>query len=194
MFTRVIERLTGAVNCCPWQGHAYGMNQGESLRHPTRRTPYLYTPEERRRRDSTKWTLVQGILAPLQFLVFLISAGLVLHYLAAGTGFEIATISVLVKTALLLTIMVTGAVWEKKVFGQYLFARAFFWEDVFSMLVVALHATYVTLLITGWASPRAQMLIALAAYAAYLINATQFVMKLRAARLEAPQSSLGHIA
>ncbi len=194
MFTRVVERLTGAVNCCPWQGHAYGMNQGDSQAHQARRTLYLYTPEERRRRDSTKWTLVQGILAPVQFMVFLISAGLVLHYLVVGTGFEVATISVLIKTMLLMTIMVTGAVWEKKVFGQYLFARAFFWEDVFSMLVIALHATYVTMLVTGWALPRAQMLIALAAYAAYLINATQFVMKLRAARLEAPQSSLGHIA
>ena len=30
------------------------------------------------------------------------------------------------------TIMVTGAIWEKVVFGQYLFAPAFFWEDVFS--------------------------------------------------------------
>ena len=33
----------------------------------------LYTAEERVRRDSTPWTLVQGILAPVQFLVFLVS-------------------------------------------------------------------------------------------------------------------------
>ncbi len=194
MFTRVVERLTSTVNCCPWQGHAYGMNQGMTRSTPARRTLYLYSPEERRRRDSTKWTLVQAILAPVQFLVFLISAALVLHYLLFGSFLLAATVSVLIKTALLLTIMVTGAIWEKAVFGQYLFARAFFWEDVFSMLVIALHATYVTLLITGWADPRAQMLVALAAYAAYAINATQFLMKLRAARLEAPQPGLGHIA
>ena len=36
------------------------------------RTP-LYTAEERRRRDASRWTLVQGVLAPLQFLVFLAS-------------------------------------------------------------------------------------------------------------------------
>ena len=38
--------------------------------------------------------------------------------------------------------MVTGAIWEKVVFGRYLFAPAFFWEDVFSMLVLALHTAY----------------------------------------------------
>ena len=38
----------------------------------------LYTPEERRRRDQSPWTLVQGILAPLQFLVFLVSLALAL--------------------------------------------------------------------------------------------------------------------
>ncbi len=194
MFTRVVERLTSTVNCCPWQGHGYGMTQNNAPSNQARRTPYLYSPEERRRRDSTKWTLVQGILAPVQFLVFLISAALVLHYLVVGSFLLAATVSVLIKTALLLTIMVTGAIWEKAVFGQYLFARAFFWEDVFSILVIALHATYVTLLITGWAGPRVQMLVALAAYAAYMINATQFLMKLRAARLEATHPGLGHIA
>jgi len=35
---------------------------------PRRRAP-LYTPAERWRRDATVWTLVQGVLAPLQFLV-----------------------------------------------------------------------------------------------------------------------------
>ena len=36
-------------------------------------SPALYTEAERRRRDSSPWTLVQGILAPIQFLVFLIA-------------------------------------------------------------------------------------------------------------------------
>ncbi|MEM9170863.1 MAG: 2-vinyl bacteriochlorophyllide hydratase, partial [Pseudomonadota bacterium] len=47
----------------------------------------LYTDEQRRRRDETVWTLVQAVLAPLQFLVFLISLGLVLRYLATGDGY-----------------------------------------------------------------------------------------------------------
>ena len=51
----------------------------------------LYTAEEKRRRDATPWTLVQGVLAPLQFLVFLISLGLVARYLATGEGLWVLT-------------------------------------------------------------------------------------------------------
>ena len=143
----------------------------------------LYTPAERERRDNSVWTLVQGVLAPLQFLVFLVSLYLVLRYLVTGAGETAATISIVVKTLIRYTIMITGSIWEKVVFGKYLFARAFFWEDVFSMLVLALHTAYLAALLTGFLDVRAQMLLALAAYAAYVINATQFLLKLRAARL-----------
>ncbi|NEV64231.1 2-vinyl bacteriochlorophyllide hydratase [Thiorhodococcus minor] len=144
----------------------------------------LYTPDERRRRDESPWTLVQGVLAPLQFVVFLVSLYFVLRYLTTGEGAVIATISIVVKTLVLYTIMITGAIWEKVVFGRYLFAPAFFWEDVFSMLVLALHTAYLAALFTGFVDTRGQMLIALAAYATYVINAGQFLIKLRMARLE----------
>lgn len=144
----------------------------------------LYTPEQRRRRDASGWTLVQGLLAPLQFLVFLVSLGLVVRYLATGVGHDAATVSVVVKTLTLYTIMVTGCLWEKAVYGVYLFAPAFYWEDLFSMLVLALHTAYLVALATGALDARQQMLLALAAYAAYVVNATQFVLKLRAARLQ----------
>ena len=145
----------------------------------------LYSDAERARRDATKWTLVQGLLAPFQFVVFLISLGLVLRYLATGAGYEIATMSIVVKTAVLLLIMVTGAIWEKVVFGQYLFAPAFFWEDVFSFAVISLHLLYIFALFTGALGAVELMYLALAAYAAYVINAGQFVWKLRLARLDA---------
>lgn len=145
----------------------------------------LYSPEQRARRDATVWTLVQGILAPLQFLVFLISLALVVRFLLTGQGQEAATVSIVVKTFVLYTIMITGAIWEKVVFGVYLFADSFFWEDVFSMAVIALHTAYLAALLTQAIDTRGQMMIALAAYAAYAINATQFVLKLRAARLQA---------
>ncbi|KXX65875.1 2-vinyl bacteriochlorophyllide hydratase [Marichromatium gracile] len=146
--------------------------------------PPLYTPEERRRRDESPWTLVQGILAPVQFVVFLVSLYLVLRYLSTGEGALAATVSIVIKTLILYTIMITGAIWEKVVFGRYLFARAFFWEDVFSMLVLALHTAYLVALATNWVDVTGQMWIALAAYATYVINAGQFLIKLRAARLE----------
>ncbi|MCR9109219.1 2-vinyl bacteriochlorophyllide hydratase [Marivita sp. XM-24bin2] len=151
---------------------------------------FLYTEEQRARRDSSIWTTIQGVLAPLQFLVFLVSLVLVLRYLVAGVGYDAATISILIKTVFLLTIMVTGAIWEKVVFGQYLFAAAFFWEDVFSFLVIALHLAYVWAVWTGALSPNEEMWLALAAYAAYVINAGQFLWKLRLARLQASETTL----
>ena len=144
----------------------------------------LYTPAERERRDATRWTLVQGILAPVQFAIFLISLGLVLRCLATGEGYEAANISVLIKTVALYVIMITGAIWEKVVFGRYLFAPAFYWEDMVSMLVMALHTAYVVAVFTDALSPSGLMVLALAAYATYAINAVQFVLKLRAARLD----------
>ena len=129
------------------------------------------------------------MLAPLQFFVFLVSLGLVLHFLAAGTGYGAATVSVIVKTVALYAIMLTGSIWEKAVFDRWLFAPAFFWEDVFSMLVLALHTAYLCALWTGALDARGAMLLALAAYASYLVNATQFILKLRAARLQTPSNS-----
>lgn len=127
---------------------------------------------------------MQGVLAPVQFLVFLISAALVIRFLLTGHGQALATYSVLVKTFMLYLIMITGCIWEKVVFGRYLFAPAFYWEDMFSMLVLALHTAYLAALTADLLSTRALMYLALAAYAAYVINAVQFILKLRAARLD----------
>jgi 3-vinyl bacteriochlorophyllide hydratase len=85
--------------------------------------------------------------------------------------------------------MITGSIWEKDVFGRYLFAPAFFWEDVVSMLVLALHTAYLYAVITGWLGVEGQMWLALAAYATYIVNAAQFIWKLRMARLQGAPSS-----
>lgn len=151
----------------------------------------LYTAEERKRRDASPWTLVQGILAPVQFLVFLVSLALVLRYLWTGAGEQAATFSIVVKTLVLYAIMITGSIWEHVVFGRWLFARPFFWEDVFSMLVLALHTAYLVALAWDLLGVRDLMLLALAAYTAYVINATQFLLKLRAARIESQAAGAG---
>ena len=75
-------------------------------------------------------------------------------------GFFAATVSILVKTLLLYAIMVTGALWEHDVFGRYLFAPAFFWEDVVSMLVLALHTAYLVAMSLGLLDLHAQMALA----------------------------------
>lgn len=153
------------------------------------RTP-LYSSEERARRDATRWTLVQGLLAPLQFLIFGVSLILVLRYLSSGDGYAAATLSIVIKTLALYTIMITGAIWEKRVFGRYLFAPAFFWEDAMSMIVLALHTLYLVVVAFSLVGPVAQMWIALAAYGSYVINAAQFILKLRQARLEQPSPTV----
>lgn len=146
----------------------------------------LYTAAERQRRDESRWTLVQGILAPIQFLVFLVSVALVIRFLLTGAGEGAADASIVAKTLMLYAIMITGSIWEKVVFDEWLFARPFFWEDVFSMAVLALHTAYLVLLIGDWGTAEQRIHVALAGYAAYLINAGQFLYKLRLARLEAP--------
>jgi 3-vinyl bacteriochlorophyllide hydratase len=151
----------------------------------------LYTPAQRARRDATRWTLVQGILAPVQFVVFLVSLYLVVDSLKTGANTDWALASVVVKTLVLYAIMVTGAIWEKVVFGQYLFAPAFFWEDVISMLVLALHTAYLWVWWQGvWSAP-SQLWLALAAYATYGVNAAQYIRKLRMARLQKSVEPVG---
>ena len=147
-------------------------------------TKPLYTPEQRKRRNESVWTLVQGILAPVQFLIFLVSFCLVIRYLFTGDGYEIATVSIVIKTIALYLIMITGSIWEKVVFGKYLFAEGFFWEDVVSMLVLALHTAYLYYLWTAQLSANELIYLALAAYVTYVVNAAQFLWKLRVARYE----------
>lgn len=90
----------------------------------TRHRRPLYTPEQRVRRDNSRWTLVQGILAPIQFLVFLVS-------------------------------------------------------------------TVLVALLQDWWTTADRMILALVAYVVYAVNAVQFLLKLRAARLdEARQTRL----
>ncbi len=160
------------------------------LQAASSKTKPLYTAEQKRLRDESVWTLVQGVLAPVQFLVFLVSLGLVLRFLTTGEGQAAATISIVVKTLTLYTIMITGAIWEKVVFGVYLFAEGFYWEDMVSMLVLALHSAYLVALSWDLLDPRSLMLLALAAYATYAVNAAQFILKLRAARLQSAAESL----
>ena len=104
--------------------------------------------------------------------------------LATGEGAFAADVSIIIKTLILYTIMVTGSIWEKVVFGKWLFADSFFWEDVFSMLVLALHTAYLVMLFGAIGSVEQRLAVALAAYAAYVINAGQFLWKLRMARLQ----------
>jgi 3-vinyl bacteriochlorophyllide hydratase len=205
-FSAMMNGWFDMIAPCPWSAHmglsALGphsgwADQGDLRIAAAAKSPVkqpLYTPEERRRRDASPWTIVQGVLAPIQFLAFAVSLFLIFRYMTTGQGYGLATASILIKTALLYAIMITGSIWEKVVFGKWLFARSFFWEDVFSMLVLGLQTAYLAALLLGWGSPDQQMLIAVAAYATYAINASQFLLKLRAARLEGAPGRLSGLA
>jgi 3-vinyl bacteriochlorophyllide hydratase len=182
----LVERVIRRFDNCPWATVAGDVPI--SSYDPSRRRP-IYSAEERKRRDTTLWTLVQGWLAPVQFVVFIVSLCLVLHYLATGEGLALATGSVVVKTLVLYSIMVTGSLWEREVFGVYFFTRSFFWEDLGSIVVLVLHTSYIIALVAGYLTAGELLMLALAAYTAYLVNAGQFVLKLRTARREADHLS-----
>jgi 3-vinyl bacteriochlorophyllide hydratase len=52
------------------------------------------------------------------------------------------------------------------------------------MLVIALHSAYLVVWWKGIGTLQLHMVVALAAYAVYLVNALQFLVKLRTARLQ----------
>jgi 3-vinyl bacteriochlorophyllide hydratase len=135
-----------------------------------------YTAEQMERRQKSKWMPVQAFLAPVQFFIFFISLALIIRFLFTGNGFFIANVSVLIKVFVLWVMAVTGAFWEKDVFGHYAFAKEFWWEDFFSTFVLISHSLYVVGLFLHW-TEETLAYVALIAYLTYCINAYQFVRK-----------------
>jgi len=140
---------------------------------------FAYTPDQWARRNRSRWTRWQAVLAPIQLLVVVASAVLVIRYLLSGQGFAVANSSVILKLLILGLIMTTGALWEHDVYGKYLFAPQFFWEDVGSSVVCLL---YPLAALFGAAEHTLAWLI-LAAYVSYALNAAQYLVKLRRSRL-----------
>lgn len=136
----------------------------------------MYTPEQLRRRESSRWTRVQIVLAPIQFLVFLVSFALVVRYLASGEGHTAATLSIWLKIALLWLLTITGMLWEHDMFGHYFMAREFFWEDLGNLVAIITHNLY---FVAQWlgADQRTVMWVMVVAYLTYLLNAAQFIRR-----------------
>ncbi|NTV91705.1 MAG: 2-vinyl bacteriochlorophyllide hydratase [Chlorobiaceae bacterium] len=138
-----------------------------------------YTPEQLARRNASVWTKVQGILAPIQFVMFL--AGLTVTFLYKQNiwidDFAWITFFVSLKTFMLFLIFITGAFFEKEVFGAFAFAPEFFWEDFGSAIAMIVHITYFILFFRGL-DENILIWTALLAYLSYLINAAQFLIRL----------------
>ncbi len=136
----------------------------------------MYTPEQLERRNRSPWTKAQFILAPIQFVVFLISFALVIRYLATGEGYWIATISVWLKIALIWALTITGMLWEHDIYGKYFMAPEFFWEDLGNLIAIITHNAY---FVAVWLhlDERTVMWVMVFAYVTYLFNAGQFIVK-----------------
>lgn len=142
----------------------------------------MYTPDQLRRRENSRWTKVQIILAPIQFLAFIISFALVIRYLVTGEGYWIATLSVWVKIALIWALTITGMFWEHDMFDHYFMAKEFFWEDMGNLIAIITHNLYFVAVWMG-ASQDVIMWVMVFAYITYLFNAGQFVARgVRSAR------------
>jgi 3-vinyl bacteriochlorophyllide hydratase len=142
----------------------------------------MYTPEQLARREASRWTRVQIMLAPIQFLAFIISFILVIRYLQTGEGHLAATISIWIKIILIWVLTITGMLWEHDVYGHYFMAREFFWEDLGNLIAIITHNAYFVAQWIGM-SERNVMLVMLFAYITYLFNAAQFIVKgVRSAR------------
>ncbi len=135
-----------------------------------------YTAEQMQRRDESPWTLVQAILAPIQFLTFVVSFVLVVRYLMTGDGYAAANVSVLIKIAIMWLITITGMIWEKEVFGIWFLAPQFFWEDALNAFALVMHNLYFVAVGLG-ASQQTVMIVMLVAYVSYLVNFAQFFVK-----------------
>ena len=138
-----------------------------------------YTPEQLERRNASVWTKVQGILAPIQFVMFLAGLTVTLLYQSHNgiDNFAWITFFVTLKTLMLVLIFVTGGFFELEVFGQFAFAREFFWEDFGSAIAMIVHLSYFILFFMGL-DESTLIWTALLAYLSYLVNAAQFVIRL----------------
>ncbi len=137
-----------------------------------------YTPEQLERRNASVWTKVQGILAPIQFIMFLAGLTVTLLYPSNGIdNFAWITFFVTLKTLMLALIFVTGGFFELEVFGQFAFAHEFFWEDFGSAIAMIVHLSYFVLFFIVH-DETTLIWTALLAYLSYLVNAAQFVIRL----------------
>jgi 3-vinyl bacteriochlorophyllide hydratase len=135
-----------------------------------------YTAEQLALRDRSIWTKVQAILAPTQFIAFIISAIYVYTAWRTQTGYEEATITIIVKITLLWLITITGMIWEKEIYGHYFLAKEFYWEDIGNAVAMVTHNLYFIVKYLGW-DDNAVMATMLFAYATYLINCGQFIRR-----------------
>ncbi|KAA6232002.1 2-vinyl bacteriochlorophyllide hydratase [Chlorobium phaeovibrioides] len=138
-----------------------------------------YTPDQLARRNASIWTDVQLILAPIQFVVFLLGVGVTALYAMDSTLFSFywVSVAILFKSFLFGLLFVTGAYFEKEIFDKWVFSKEFLWEDVGSVFAAAFHLLYFVLAFMG-ASEDVLVQEAFLAYFTYVLNAMQYLVRI----------------
>ncbi|MDP8305091.1 MAG: 2-vinyl bacteriochlorophyllide hydratase [Candidatus Chlorobium antarcticum] len=138
-----------------------------------------YTPDQLAKRNASVWTDVQLILAPIQFIVFLIGISVTALYAMDSSLFSFywVSVAILFKSFLFGLLFVTGAYFEKEIFDQWVFSKEFLWEDIGSVLAAAFHLLYFVLAFMG-ASEDLLVQEAFLAYFTYVLNALQYLVRI----------------
>jgi 3-vinyl bacteriochlorophyllide hydratase len=129
------------------------------------------------RRSSSIWTKIHPVFALAQLFAFFVSVGLLVGYLRGGVAFDVVHASVLMKVALMIGAIVTGALWEKDVFGKYWFAPEFMAEDTMTVNVFILHIAYLVMAVTHPENVVAQIGTLIVAYSVYIANVAQYILR-----------------
>jgi len=129
------------------------------------------------RRAASVWTKIHPIFALGQLLAFFVSVGFLIGYFRGAVSMEAVHQSVLVKVALMLGAIITGALWEKDVFGQYWFAPEFLAEDTMTLNVFILHISYLGLAAANPENITVQIGMLIVAYGVYIANVAQYVVR-----------------
>jgi len=112
-----------------------------------------------------------------QLLMFFVSAILLTMYARGAVSFSVVHESVLFKIALMLGAIITGALWEKDVFGAYWFAPEFMGEDTMTVIVFILHVSYLTMVFAHPENIGYQVSMLVMAYTVYVVNVAQYVIR-----------------
>jgi 3-vinyl bacteriochlorophyllide hydratase len=129
------------------------------------------------RRRASIWTTIHPFFAFGQLFTFVVSVGLLVAYLFGKVPFSYVAISVLIKIGLMVGAMVSGAFWERDVFGQFWFAPEYFVEDVITAIVFYLHLAYLYAVYFAPFDGKLTLPTLVIAYTAYVINVGQYVIR-----------------
>ncbi len=131
------------------------------------------------RRKASIWTRIHPFFAIGQLGVFFVSVTLLGFYFAGRVPFHVVHISVLIKVGLMVGAVITGALWERDVYGMWWFAKEFFVEDIITVVVFALHVVYLACVYTWPANLHFNLALLGVAYIAYITNAGQYIWRHR---------------